>query len=89
MVLYGTVRTGTKRYKTTVGGNLRYDVEYLLMYCPVSDSFGAHERRYLSGELQPLLETLGESVPQGRGQRAGMLFTRRLEEVGAVKGDIL
>lgn len=46
-------------------------------------SFGAHERSFLSLELQPLLETLGgvtSSVERG-GTAPAMTFTRRMEEV--------
>lgn len=46
-------------------------------------SFGLHERRHLSLELQPLLQTL-EGIPTGQGEggeAAAMMFTRRMEEV--------
>lgn len=48
-------------------------------------SFGEHERRFLSSELSPLLESLASaaSVEGGSGQASAMSFTRTMEEVRA------
>lgn len=52
-------------------------------------SFGAHERQYLSTELNPLLESLegiaadhgGGGGGRGPAPATAMAFTRRMEEV--------
>ncbi|CAN0343000.1 unnamed protein product, partial [Ectocarpus fasciculatus] len=52
----------------------------------IQDSFGSHERSFLSLELQPLLETLGGvtgAVERG-GTAPAMAFTRRMEEISDV-----
>lgn len=52
------------------------------IYGSIYGSFGAHERRYLSVELKPLLETLGGvAADLGGGSATAMAFTRRMEEV--------
>ncbi|CAM9845413.1 unnamed protein product, partial [Laminaria digitata] len=53
---------------------------------PIQDSFGLHERRHLSLELQPLMQTLA-GIPTGQGEgdeAAAMAFTRKMEEVADV-----
>ncbi|CAM9472002.1 unnamed protein product [Ectocarpus sp. 4 AP-2014] len=52
----------------------------------IQDSFGAHERIFLSLELQPLLETLGgvTSAVERGGTAPAMTFTRRMEEISDV-----
>ncbi len=52
----------------------------------VTISFGEHERRYLSMELEPFLETLGGDIAPaadqgGRDPASAMAFTKRMEEV--------
>ncbi|CAM9293267.1 unnamed protein product [Scytosiphon promiscuus] len=53
---------------------------------PIQDRFGEHERRHLSSELSPLLETLASAASEegGRGQASAMSFTRRMEEISDV-----
>eukprot|EP00752_Nemacystus_decipiens_P003518 g3245.t2 len=52
---------------------------------PIQDSFGAHERHYLSVELKPLLETLGGvNADNGGESTTAMAFTRRMEEISDV-----
>eukprot|EP00904_Undaria_pinnatifida_P008473 jgi/Undpi1/4756/HiC_scaffold_18.g08109.m1 len=53
---------------------------------PIQDTFGVHERRHLSLELQPLLQTLA-GIPAGAeegDEAAAMAFTRKMEEVADV-----
>lgn len=69
-------------------GALGYIVLTLLRWLFCADSipfgsFGLHERRHLSLELQPLLQTLA-GIPTGQGEggeAAAMMFTRKMEEV--------